>query len=238
MPIKFPQLLQESWNFMRNQRQFTLFALSLLLMSQLLSVLVVGSHTAEPQQPTSPDQISLFGVVPTMLLVCLNLFFNLLFILNIKAINQGKYQSFFKNVSGALVKIFPAIGLHLLMIFPISMGAAFYLSGGGLVALPLLVTGCWVFLKLCLSVYAYVIDDRQGVMDSVKFSWQLTRGKLLPMMLYVIIAYFMPLMISNLFLKLGNNMAVIALSLILSAVISLFVTIFSFRFYQAIRQQG
>ena len=101
MPINFPQLLQDSWNFIRNRRQFSLTAMELLLTM------------------VSASAVSL---LPSLLIGIGNIFISVLLVLNINDINAGIFQSFFQNTSKALAKLLPAISLYIIMVLPLSFG--------------------------------------------------------------------------------------------------------------------
>ena len=113
MPINFPQLLQDSWNFIRNRRQFSLTAMGLLLAIQLLATFVLSNFMV------SASAVSL---LPSLLIGIGNIFISVLLVLNINDINVGIFQSFFQNTSKALAKLLPAISLYIIMVLPLSFG--------------------------------------------------------------------------------------------------------------------
>ena len=221
MPINFPQLLQDSWNFIRNRRQFSLTAIGLLLAIQLLATFVLANLMA------SNSTVSL---LPSLLIGIGNIFISVLLVLNINDINSGTFQSFFQNTSKALTKLLPAILLYIIMGLPLSFGMSSILfgnisgSGANIFSLPLLAIGIYVFL---------VENYRVG--QAVKFMWQLAKGKMAVLFAYTLLANLLPILITALVGRLGDNVAIMVLSFMISAFLSLFTTIFSFRFYQTIR---
>lgn len=248
MPIKFPNLLQESWNFIRNQRQFSLSAFILLFVLQLVHQFLFSyrMNVAEIADGNNP-QFSLSEVIanlfPTLIFSIVSLWATLMMILNIKAINNGQNTAFFAQNKTALNKLFTAVLISFAMSLPMAMGSSFLMftqmNGGAemsILGLPLLVSGIYFFLKWCLAIYAYLIEDLQGVKNSLRFAWQLTKGKMLPMILFCIMTYMLPTMLMSLIGRVIPAAMTIPVSALCNAFFTLFVTVFSFRFYQVYKQ--
>ena len=231
MPINFPQLLQDSWNFIRNRRQFSLTAMGLLLAIQLLATFVLSNFMV------SDSAVSL---LPSFLIGIGNIFISVLLVLNINDINAGTFQSFFQNTSKALAKLLPTISLNIIMVLPLSFGMLSILfgnisgSGASIFSLPLSAIGIFVFVRLNLAIYVFLVENYR-VGQAVKFMWQLAKGKMAVLFAYTLLANLLPILITALVGRLGDNVAIMVLSFMISAFLSLFTTIFSFRFYQTIR---
>ena len=231
MPINFPQLLQDSWNFIRNRSQFSLTAIGLLLAIQLLATFVLANLMA------SNSTVSL---LPSLLIGIGNIFISVLLVLNINDINSGTFQSFFQNTGKALTKLLPAILLYIIMGLPLSFGMSSILfgnisgNGANIFSLPLLAIGIFVFVRLNLSTYVFLVENYR-VGQAVKFMWQLAKGKMVALFAYTLLANLLPILITALVGRLGDNVAIMVLSFMISAFLSLFTTILGFRFYQTIR---
>ena len=231
MPINFPQLLQDSWNFIRNRRQFSLTAMGLLLAIQLLATFVLSNFMV------SDSAVSL---LPSFLIGIGNIFISVLLVLNINDINAGTFQSFFQNTSKALAKLLPAISLYIIMVLPLSFGMSSILfsnisgSGASIFSLPLSAIGIFVFVRLNLAIYVFLVENYR-VGQAVKFMWQLAKGKMAALFAYTLLANLLPILITALVGRLGDNVAIMVLSFVISAFLSLFTTILGFRFYQTIR---
>ncbi|MEZ7766961.1 hypothetical protein O3795_05885 [Haemophilus parahaemolyticus] len=231
MPINFPQLLQDSWNFIRNRSQFSLTAIGLLLAIQLLATFVLANLMASN---------STASLLPSLLIGIGNIFISVLLVLNINDINSGTFQSFFQNTGKALTKLLPAILLYIIMGLPLSFGMSSILfgnisgSGANIFSLPLLAIGIFVFVRLNLSTYVFLVENYR-VGQAVKFMWQLAKGKMAVLFAYTLLANLLPILITALVGRLGDNVAIMVLSFMISAFLSLFTTIFGFRFYQTIR---
>lgn len=235
MPIKFTELLQQSWNFIRNQPKFSSFAISLLIVLQSINFIFLP-NTAES---LSPDVL-----FPRLLSAAATVFLSILIILNIKSINSGSFQQFFQNSGEALQRFFPVIFLTLVMVFPVSLGmAAGTLATTGdtslsLIAFPLLIGGMFIFIKFSLVIFVYLTETPQKtVRETLAFTWSLTRGRLYPVVSYCFISQFLPIVINTLVLSLGANLVTVIISVVVSAFLSLYMNIFGFRFYQSYRQE-
>ncbi|WGE46964.1 hypothetical protein [Actinobacillus equuli] len=243
MPIKFPNLLQDSWNFIRNQRTFSLYAMLLFCILQLISLFLMP-RTGNVEAQTQSTTMTLSDLVPLLLMGVANIFITTLLILNIKAINSGNFKHFFQALSNTFSKLFPVILLNIIMVLPLSVGMAFQVfgrqtgSGLELVAFPLIISGAFLFIKLCLSVYAYLVEDLPSVSEAIRFTWQLSRGKGIALVLFCVIAYFVPQILMSFLSGLGANVTGLVLTVAISSFFSLFITVFSFRFYQAYSQNS
>lgn len=195
MPIKFPNLLQDSWNFIRNQHTFSLLAIILLSALQFVNLFLVpriGNMDTENVEMTLSD------LFPLLVMGVANIFITTLLILNIKEINRGSFKHFFQNLSAAVTKLFPVVLLNIIMVLPLSIGMASQVfgakAGNGLsmIAFPLIIGGAFLFIKLCLSVYAYLIEELNSVNEAIRFTWQLSRGRGIALVLFCVISYFVP----------------------------------------------
>ncbi len=213
MPINFPQLLQDSWNFIRNRRQFSLTAMGLLLAIQLLATFVLSNFMV------SASAVSL---LPSLLIGIGNIFISVLLVLNINDINVGIFQSFFQNTSKALAKLLPAISLYIIMVLPLSFGMSSILfsnisgSGASIFSLPLSAIGIFVFVRLNLAIYVFLVENYR-VGQAVKFMWQLAKGKMAALFAYTLLANLLPILITALVGRLGDNVAIMMLSFVISA---------------------
>ena len=240
MPINFASLFQDSWNFMRNQTQFTLFGIALLAIFPIVIFMLFPSVEITPQQLQSQDNLGLLAqnMAPTLISSVISVFINILLIINIQAISNGNFQGFFRQSPVALKAFFPILLLTFLMVMPLSFGISFgglATQAGSLAILfiPLMASGIFIFVKLCLVSYVYLIETPQkSIFNTLKFTWQLSRGKLTPLFLFCLLTYLLPSLIGTVIAQIGGSI----LSQIISAVLNLFIVIFSVRFYQVYRQ--
>ena len=183
---------------------------------------------------------SAVSLLPSLLIGIGNIFISVLLVLNINDINVGIFQSFFQNTSKALAKLLPAISLYIIMVLPLSFGMSSILfsnisgSGASIFSLPLSAIGIFVFVRLNLAIYVFLVENYR-VGQAVKFMWQLAKGKMAALFAYTLLANLLPILITALVGRLGDNVAIMMLSFVISAFLSLFTTILGFRFYQTIR---
>lgn len=244
MPINFAQLLQDSWNFMRNQAQFSLLGIGLLVLLQLASLFLLPQMQLTPQELQSPEAIETAlsaQLTPAIAQALISVFVNTLIVLNIKSINNGNYRHFFQNLAGVGRAFFPVIALTLLMVMPFSVAVAFggvigQMGNLAILMLPLMITGIYIFVKLCLIIYVYLIEEPQkSIGESIGTMWALSRGKMRILFLFCVLSYVTPSLITSLFARtLGGEIGLIG-SQVIGAALSLFFVIFGFRFYQAFR---
>lgn len=148
-------------------------------------------------------------------------------------------STFFKNVGSALMNFLPVLILQFIMVLPLSLGASFLMASpeSVMIALPVLVMGLYFCIKLSIVIYAYLLESpRKTLLGSIKFTFQLSRGKIFPLILFCVISYLLPGMLSRLLAVLGNDVMGAFITVVCSAVINVFMLIFSFRFYQVYRQ--
>lgn len=133
----------------------------------------------------------------------------------------------------------PVLILQFIMVLPLSLGASFLMASpeSVMIALPVLVMGLYFCIKLSIVIYAYLLESpRKTLLGSIKFTFQLSRGKIFPLILFCVISYLLPGMLSRLLAVLGNDVMGAFITVVCSAVINVFMLIFSFRFYQVYRQ--
>lgn len=248
MPIKFPKLLQDSFNFMRNHMNFTIMAVVLAALVQIVNQVVALKTMPQTMSAAQSGQIDalLFSMAPMIIFGVVNIFLTTLFILNIRSINDGNYSNFFQNLGSALKAFIPVVILNFVMVLPLSVGMSFAQAAQlgqeafGLVSLPLFITGIFIFIKLCLVSYTYLVESPQmKIGQTLKFTWALGKGKTLALLAFCVLAYLFPSMLLNVLARLvGSSMSTAILLAVVSSIISVFIVVFGYRFYQAFRQQG
>ena len=205
--MKFLDLLQDSWNFMRNQLNFTLFGIGLLVLLQVGALFLLQNMVSLPVAPNAQGmdaEVAASALSPSLLVALINVFVNAVLILNIKSINNGDYRNFFQNMVPAF-KALPAMLLFMLcMFFPLSFAFVGIMASGAnggmssLIMLPLLITGIFVLIKLSIISYVYLVEEpRKGIMETIKYTWTMSRGKASMLILYFAISYIVPFILSG-----------------------------------------
>lgn len=245
MSIKFVDLLQQSWNFMRNQSAFSLYAIGISVCMKLVArFLFPEAYSQQAEQQQVDLASSLPEILPAIVLSAIDLFISLLMILNIQSINNGQYRHFFQNTSGAMQAFLPMVLLILLAISPSYIGLSITLSSTlpanvpllYILALLLIFIGIYLLIKLSLAAYVYLLEQPKTLMETIKTTMSLSRGKMMPLVLFVVISVFVPNNLIRLLSTLNNDFIGISIKVGINAVIAVFFAIFSFRFYQVYRR--
>lgn len=239
---QFGQVFQDTGNFVRNRPVFIFYAVVMFVLPQLLlSTFFPKIPLDFAQLNASPEKgMELIGqsLLPSILSMLIHVFVNMLVILNIQSISQGQESAFWRNGLPALNRFAGVLLLSFLQGLALSFAltATLFNAGGnglGLLALPLLVSGVFIFIKLSLVVYVYLLERPNfSVGQSLMFVWQMSRGKFLQLVVFCVIIDVLPL-----FLNGGiASVQMPLLSEMLGALVNVLVIIFSFRFYQIYRQ--
>lgn len=237
---QFGQVFQDTGNFVRNRPVFIFYAVVMFVLPQLLLSTFFPKIPLDFAQlnASSEKGMELVGqsLLPSILSMLIHVFVNMLVILNIQSISQGQVSTFWRNGLPALNRFAGVLLLSFLQALALSFAVTATLFGGNsfsLLTLPLLISGLFIFIKLSLVVYVYLLERPHfSVGQSLMFVWQMSRGKFLQLVVFCVIIDVLPL-----FLNGGiASVQVPLLSEMLGALVNVLVIIFSFRFYQIYRQ--
>lgn len=235
--INFSVILQESANLLRNTPRFTLIALALLMLPQLVKF--SADLDTSGGLGTLENQAVLTNLPQIMLSALLTVLINIIIILVIKAVNNGTFKSFSQVTSEALRSLFGVLVLSFLSALPISIAMAGFSFGEvGVLMIPLFVGGLFLFIKLSLASYAYLLESpRKSLTEILKYTWSLSHGRFSTLLIFVLLAYMLPALLQSILgLALGNSLFGVLILDMIAALIALFVIVFSFRFYQMYRR--
>lgn len=254
MPINFTQLFRDSWNFMRNQRQFVMkFMLILLAASAVMSFLasILQSSAVNPEQM---DQTQLAqAMIEQSRQPSRQLFFLLnqgvtLFISSwtLTVIHSISRQHGMNLASSAISTARRFIGVALLSILnvsPLFVGLWFAFGDMGnnrapsILSLVLIIAGLILFVRLCLVSVEYLIRP-VSMQSAVKNILVLGTKRTGTLFFYcLIVNFFLPLI--------GLQLSTMAINMVFSvivltaiALVSLFSLIFTYRFYSVFSNQA
>lgn len=238
MPINFSILLQDSLNFIRNQRVFSQISVLAILLNALVFTLWLpqGELSVNPATMTPEEsQQLLLSLTPNLFGSLINVLIPIWIILNIKRINQGKNFAVGSVLSTSLIKLIPILLLSFISFLLISLAMSLALTGSvNMMILPLMLLGIFIFIKLSLVNYIYLIENK-SISETILLAWKWSKGRMQLLSLYCVLNYLIPGMIGLLFNAVDNT-AVQIIGIIVSALLSFFCIVFSFRFYQSFRQ--
>ncbi|WP_154399692.1 hypothetical protein [Otariodibacter oris] len=240
---------------MRNQLNFSLFGVGLLIILQIIALYFLPDSNVSPESMhsvSSMEDIDMLAFSSAIIWALLSIWVNILLILNIKSINAGRYHSFLNNGNEALKRLIPVTILNLVTVVPAlifslpgmsiitggvlfsSMGVAvmmFFIMVGVVVMLP----GILVFVKYSLVTYVHLVEEpKKSIGETLKFTWAMSREKMKLLFIFCGITSLFPLLVNAWLSQLDRDMGI--LIAIISAFINVFMVIFSFRFYQVYRE--
>lgn len=254
MPINFAQLFRDSWNFMRNQRQFVIkFMLIFLAASAGMSFLasILQSSVVNPEQM---DQTQLAqAMIEQSQQPSRQLFFLLnqgvtLFISGwaltvIHSISQ-QHGMHLATAAACTARRFIGVALlSILSVLPLFVGLWFAFGNmsnnqaPSILSLILMIAGLILFIRLCLASVEYLIQP-VSMQSAVKNIIVLGTKRTGTLLFYcLIVNFFLPLIGLQLS-AMAINMAFSVIVLAAIALISLFSLIFTYRFYSIFSNQA
>ncbi|AWX14803.1 hypothetical protein CEP48_00750 [Mergibacter septicus] len=249
MPFNFVQILTDSWNFIRNQKQQFLFFLILTSLVQLGTSFIMqqffgdSSITELQQQLTNSQEMQspALGILYLSLFSGLfSLLLNLCFFLSVDNTSVGRQHTFQQLFLTALKKLPTFLLIYLITFFPVTLFASSSLvvtSSTGQLSFFLiigLIFTLFFLIRLCLFPYAYLIENER-LSQLFKKLWEHSKGHFSSLFLFFILAFFLPNALNFSLAKSGIP------TLIIIPVINgleLFSLVLTYRFYTLFRQQA
>ncbi|MGV6989383.1 hypothetical protein ACWA5Z_10930 [Testudinibacter sp. P80/BLE/0925] len=233
MPVNFTKIFQDSLNFLINQKPLLITVMALFVINNLATQLILSSlqppiavlNDAEYRINGTSLMLTIAAHIISLLLV--------LWLLNlIIQISKGQAANFATALNLSLGKIIPFVVLNIISVLPISLGiTSFSAPNVGIIALLSFCVGGYLFLRLFLAQFAYIIENGT-IGEALKLVWLNSGKRVFPLFLLVLATYILPLLVSLQLANLGNSLFVIFLSSIITAAISIFTVVFTYRFYQ------
>ncbi|KGQ70185.1 hypothetical protein A1D23_05975 [Chelonobacter oris] len=226
MPVNFIKIFQDSWNFMLNQRQTVLFFLVLLIIDNLFFRYLLDSPNLQSEETSrSVLLILLASQVVNAILV--------LWLLSvITLISRQQQPNLVTALSYGIKKMPFYLLLNLVIVLPFSLAAASYFNQqSSIFSLLSMLIGAYLFIRLCLAPYSYIIEN-SSFTEALKLVWLNGVGRVLPLFLFSLLVYLLPLLITLQLSRLAPSLLTTLGIAVISALISLFTLVFSYRFYQ------
>ncbi|MBE2895297.1 hypothetical protein HPC38_00155 [Pasteurellaceae bacterium HPA106] len=231
--MNFTAIIQDCVNFMRNQKQMTLFFIVLqAIIAFTLRALPLDPLVNETNQINTTQALIAVGGQIAVLVVTLWL---LNAIMQVSRTHQIHYAS---ALSNSLKQLLPFLLLNFFVVLPFTLAILSLLTGsGGILGLVAILLGGFMFVRLSLAPYAYVID-RTSINAAMKKVWQQGTGRMFALFLFTIIAYIFPSAVNLQLARLGDSALVEVLTTLISSTIAVFSLIFTYRFYQQFMQRS
>lgn len=237
MAINFTLLFKESWNFVRNQRQFFMtFVLIFVGVTWLLTFIA-------PEQPRAMVSDNVADDISMLVQKIVPFFISAWGLVAIHHISQGKNLNLQTTAIQTLRRFLGFFLLSMLCLLPLGLGI---LNGvysivqnqpPSFFAMVLIIMGIFVFVRFCLAPIAYLMEDCH-LKNALPHMLKLTQRRGSTLFLYCLITHFcFPLLIFQLTLFVMNTVSLL-LVFIVSAIINTFSLVLTYRFYTIFIQQA
>ena len=236
MQINFTHILQDSWNFFRNQQKIMFQFVLILLVAQNVGALLSSplnneSHISELAN-INIENIA-FSIVITQLLTS---FISAWGLISIHSISQQNYQTLTKSFTLTLRRFLGVIVLNLLMTAPMLLGlseafaALLIKSSPSIISLIAMLVGIWFFVRLNLTVVHY-LSTQDDIKQTIQKIWIKGSSRKNVLFIYTLLVYFLaPILVFQL-TTFSNNVLFDMVIGILSAVLNIFMLVITYRFY-------
>lgn len=236
MQINFTHILQDSWNFFRNQQKIMFQFVLILLVAQNVGALLSSplnneSHISELAN-INIENIA-FSIVITQLLTS---FISAWGLISIHSISQQNYQTLTKSFTLTLRRFLGVIVLNLLMTAPMLLGlseafaALLIKSSPSIISLIAMLVGIWFFVRLNLTVVHY-LSTQDDIKQTIQKIWIKGSSRKNVLFIYTLLVYFLaPILVFQL-TTFSNNVLFDMVIGILSAILNIFMLVITYRFY-------
>ncbi|XWY22439.1 hypothetical protein ACNGTP_04675 [Bisgaard Taxon 45] len=254
MTINFTKIFQDSWNFVRNQRQITLtFVFAFFLSNFLISLLIssISSNEVMSLRNSSDDLAQILGISTAgpndaslyFFHQVINFILAAWCLISIHHISQST-PSLNASFHLALQRFFGALIINILLITPIIIGLSeifFSLivkkSQPSMFSLLSVGFGIYLCIRFCLTSTHYLITH-EGLIQSFKTTWKAGIKRVIPLFSYSMMVYFLlPVVIRQLAAIATNLIVEIAVALLI-AFLTVFSLVFTYRFYTIFMQKA
>ncbi|HHE8712526.1 TPA: hypothetical protein ACUM2C_001419 [Haemophilus influenzae] len=238
MLINFTQVLQDSWNFFRNQKKIMLQFVAILFIVQSASALLSFSVNDENKNDVlnlaNTDITSfIFSVAITQILTSFIAAWGLT---SIHKISLQNYRTLGETFSLTLRRFAGVILLDLLMVAPMLLGlgeafaALLTKKSPSIMSLIAMLVGVWFFVRLNLTVVHY-LSTQEALSQTIRKIWMQGNTRKGVLFIYTLLVYFLvPILIFQ--LSAFSNNAIFDMVIgIFTALLNIFMLVVTYRFY-------
>ncbi|BFU59204.1 MULTISPECIES: hypothetical protein [Rodentibacter] len=248
MNINFTQILQDSWNFFRNQQKTMLRFVSILFMVQVASVLLSPPLISQKELTTGSALPDLTKLDVTAFLLSFSItqlattFIGAWGITTIHQISRQNYRTLGQSFNATLPRFIGVVILELAAITPLLLGlleitaAVATQTSPSIISLFAVIFGVYFFVRLNLSATHY-LTTQAGIGQSLKTIWLQGVNKKSALFVYALLIYVVvPILIFQI-VSISNNIIFAVIASILAALINIFVLVITYRFYSLFMQE-
>ena len=238
MQINFTHILQDSWNFFRNQQKVMFQFVLILFIAQNVGALLSSPLNNESHSNLSElvdiniENIA-FSIAITQLLTS---FISTWGLISIHSISQQNYQTLTKSFTLTLRRFLGVIVLNLLMTAPMLLGlseafaALLTKSSPSIISLIAMLVGIWFFVRLNLTAVHY-LSTQDNIKQTIQKIWIKGSSRKNVLFIYTLLVYFLaPILVFQL-TTFSNNVLFDMVIGILSAILNIFMLVITYRFY-------
>ena len=233
MQINFTHILQDSWNFFRNQQKVMFQFVLILFIAQNVGALLSPPLNNESHSNLSELVNIAFSIAITQLLTS---FISAWGLISIHSISQQNYQTLTKSFTLTLRRFFGVIVLNLLMTAPMLLGlseafaALLTKSSPSIISLIAMLVGIWFFVRLNLTAVHY-LSTQDNIKRTIQKIWIKGSSHKNVLFIYTLLVYFLaPILVFQL-TTFSNNVLFDMVIGILSAILNIFMLVITYRFY-------
>ncbi|OOF78757.1 hypothetical protein BKG96_05055 [Rodentibacter caecimuris] len=248
MKINFTQVLQDSWNFFRNQQKIMLQLVLILFMIQVLSILLSPSiNSQEALVDTNTfdmANIDVIGFLTSFSIAQLaTTFLSAWGLLTIHKISQQNYRTLGQTFSATLSRFIGVVILELIVVIPIFLGlfeigaAVLTKASPSIISLVAVIFGIWFFIRVNLSTTHY-LTTQDGIGQSLQKIWLQGRTQKSALFIYSLLVYFVvPTLVFQL-TTLSNNMIFILIVSGFASLLNILMLVVTYRFYSLFMKES
>ncbi|WP_101776334.1 hypothetical protein [Pasteurella oralis] len=253
MPINFTKILQDSWNFIQNQRQLVLtFVLAFFISDLFINVLLGLMTPIEAVTNNNEELTQIFGMdsatpnIAILLLVhqLIYLFIATWCLLSIHQVSQNHSFSLSISITIVLKRFIGVLLINIILLAPIIIGVSeIFLALVVNKTQPSIFSslsmglGLYLFIRFCLTSVHY-ITNHITISQAFQTTWQAGVKRVTPLFLYYLIIHFLlPLLMRHISIF---NINLIFETIIdgIRAFLTLFSLVFTYRFYTIFMQKA
>ncbi|MBF0751583.1 MULTISPECIES: hypothetical protein [unclassified Pasteurella] len=249
MKINFTQVLQDSWNFFRNQQKIMFQFVSILFMVQILSVLLSPSIVSENTVISTDTLPQLMGknaqsIALSFLLTQLATTFIASWgIIAIHQISQQNYRTLGQSFQATLPRFIGVVILNLIVIAPMLLGlfemiaAVLTKTSPSIISLAAVIFGIGFFIRLNLSTTHY-LTTQDSIGQSLRKIWLQGKNQKIALLIYALLVYFVtPILIFQLS-TIFNNLVFSVVVSIFAAALNILMLVVTYRFYSLFMKES
>lgn len=250
MQINFTQVLQDSWNFFRNQQKIMLSLAAILFIIQIAGFAWDSASPASDggmTQATLAESLShidaagfIGALAVKQLLTSLVAAWG---ILTVHQISQQTYRTLGQSLMATLGRFAGVVVLDLLMVAPMLLGLAeafaalLTKTSPSMMSLVAMIVGVWFFVRMNLTAVHY-LSTQDSLGQTIKTVWLRGQTRKGALFIYALLVYFVIPMFIFQISGLSDNIAMAVIAGGIAALLNIFTLVVTYRFYSLFMKES